>query len=130
MPSQDVKLPEGVVADWLHPYVSDFRHRMLTLLGFEFRKLSCRLAYQLAQASSHSADDSNGKSQVLQITAASTPVSRSLIAPLISQFDLRRLEAYSRNMVDFHLIMDLVPTIARLFFGTVLPPGTFNLSPV
>lgn len=23
---------------------------------------------------------------------------------------------YSRNMVDYHLIMDMVPTIARMFF--------------
>lgn len=29
---------------------------------------------------------------------------------------MRRLEAYSKNMVDFHLILDLLPTIARLFF--------------
>jgi len=35
----------------------------------------------------------------------------------ISLFDLKRLESYSKNLVDFHLIMDLVPTLAKLYFS-------------
>ena len=32
-------------------------------------------------------------------------------------------------MVDFHLVMDLVPTLAKLFFiQTTLPKGVVNLS--
>jgi N-acetyltransferase 10 len=32
-------------------------------------------------------------------------------------------------MVDFHLVMDLVPTLAKLFFiQTTLPKGAINLS--
>ena len=56
----------------------------------------------------------------------------------ISLFDLKRLESYSKNLVDFHLIMDLVPTLARLYFTrsnttqstptAVLPKGAVNLS--
>lgn len=42
-------------------------------------------------------------------------------------FDLKRLESYSKNLVDFHLIMDLLPTIARIYFQ-VLPEGTITLS--
>ena len=34
----------------------------------------------------------------------------------ISLYDLKRLEAYTRNLVDYHLILDLVPTLSRLFF--------------
>lgn len=33
---------------------------------------------------------------------------------------------YSRNMVDYHLIMDMVPTIARMFFLNQL--GDISLS--
>lgn len=33
-----------------------------------------------------------------------------------SKYDLKRLELYSQNMVDYHLIMDLMPRTARLFF--------------
>ena len=44
-------------------------------------------------------------------------------------FDLKRLESYSKNLVDFHLIMDLVPTMAKMFFSrTLLPKGAINLS--
>jgi len=40
--------------------------------------------------------------------------------------DLKRLEAYARNMVDYHLIMDLIPTLATLFFQHRFPEA--NLS--
>lgn len=44
-------------------------------------------------------------------------------------FDLRRLESYSNNMVDFHLVLDMVPTLSKLFFlKQTLPRGTVNLS--
>lgn len=56
----------------------------------------------------------------------------------VSLFDLKRLESYSKNLVDFHLVMDLVPTLARLYFSrsasgfssptAVLPRGAVNLS--
>ena len=45
----------------------------------------------------------------------------------ITIFDLKRLESYAKNLVDFHLIMDLVPTLAKLHF-LVLPTGTVSLS--
>lgn len=56
----------------------------------------------------------------------------------ISLFDLKRLESYSKNLVDFHLIMDLVPTLAKLYFtrgstisgagASILPKTAVNLS--
>ena len=30
--------------------------------------------------------------------------------------DLNRLKSYSKNQVNYHLVLDLVPQIARLFF--------------
>lgn len=36
-------------------------------------------------------------------------------------YDLRRLESYTRNLVDYHLILDLVPSLARLFYLNRLP---------
>ncbi len=44
-----------------------------------------------------------------------------------STFDLRRLESYSRSMVDYHIILDMVPQLARLWFQSKLP---VSLSPV
>jgi len=45
-----------------------------------------------------------------------TKVTRQTLENHISVFDLKRLESYSNNLVDFHLIMDLVPSIAKLYF--------------
>jgi len=54
-------------------------------------------------------------------------VSRELLENYISVFDLKRLESYAKNLVDFHLITDLVPTIARLHLQ-VFPVGAIHLS--
>lgn len=53
-------------------------------------------------------------------------ISRAELDSLFIPYDLKRLEMYSRNMVDYHLIMDLVPSIARLFFLNQL--GDISLS--
>jgi hypothetical protein len=33
----EVGLPDGLGTDWLSAYTNDFRRRMISLLGFEFR---------------------------------------------------------------------------------------------
>jgi N-acetyltransferase 10 len=35
---------------------------------------------------------------------------------LLTPFDLKRLESYANNMLDYHVILDLLPTIGSLFF--------------
>jgi len=30
---------------------------------------------------------------------------------------MKRLEGYSKNLVDFHLVIDLIPRLAKLYFG-------------
>lgn len=34
----------------------------------------------------------------------------------LTRYDVKRLELYAQNMVDYHLIVDLLPSISRLFF--------------
>jgi N-acetyltransferase 10 len=34
----------------------------------------------------------------------------------LTKYDVKRLEMYSNNLVDYHLVMDLVPALARLYF--------------
>ena len=50
-----------------------------------------------------------------------------MIEQNITVYDLKRLDSYSKNLCDFHLIMDLVPTLAKLFF-LILPENCFSLS--
>jgi len=51
---------------------------------------------------------------------ASTFTKRDVDA-YFSPYDLKRLESYAHNLLDFHVILDLLPTIARLFFLDKLP---------
>lgn len=44
-----------------------------------------------------------------------------------NSYDLKRLEMYAQNLVDYHLVIDLVPEIARLYFINKLG-DEFNLS--
>lgn len=44
----------------------------------------------------------------------------------ITLLDYKRLEAYSKNLADFHLILDLLPDLTRLFFRKQL--GNLKLS--
>uniref|UniRef100_A0A7N5P4K7 RNA cytidine acetyltransferase n=1 Tax=Ailuropoda melanoleuca TaxID=9646 RepID=A0A7N5P4K7_AILME len=53
-------------------------------------------------------------------------LSREELEALFLSYDLKRLEMYSRNMVDYHLIMDLIPAISRMYFLNQL--GDLSLS--
>ena len=41
----------------------------------------------------------------------------------LSPFDIKRLESYSNNMLDYHVILDLIPRIAELYFQGRLKAG-------
>lgn len=43
-------------------------------------------------------------------------VSSSELSFLLTPFDLKRLESYANNMVDYHVILDLLPSVASLYF--------------
>ena len=45
----------------------------------------------------------------------------ALIEQNFIDYDLRRLESYTRNLVDYHMILDLVPALARLYYLNRLP---------
>lgn len=36
---------------------------------------------------------------------------------LLSPFDMKRLQSYADNMIDYHVIIDLIPTLATLYFS-------------
>ena len=54
-------------------------------------------------------------------------LSHSELIQHLTQYDLKRLQLYSQNMVDYHLIIDLLPVLARLHF---LDRMTIGLSAV
>ncbi|KAG7141760.1 RNA cytidine acetyltransferase like protein [Verticillium longisporum] len=44
------------------------------------------------------------------------PLNKTDLDRLVSPFDLKRLESYANNMLDYHVILDLIPTISNLYF--------------
>ncbi|KAF3854987.1 hypothetical protein F7725_023042 [Dissostichus mawsoni] len=89
-------------SQWLSAFWKDFRRRFLSLLSYQFSSFHPSMSLSILQ---------NKKSK-----DETTVLSRSELASNFSPYDLKRLELYSRSMVDYHLIMDLVPTVARMFF--------------
>uniref|UniRef100_A0A8C5W9M5 RNA cytidine acetyltransferase n=1 Tax=Leptobrachium leishanense TaxID=445787 RepID=A0A8C5W9M5_9ANUR len=92
---------ESEQALWLTAFWKDFQRRFLALLSYQFRNFQPSLALNVLQNKNVKKESQSGESC---LQAAFTP------------YDLKRLEMYSQNMVDYHLIMDLIPTVSRLFF--------------
>jgi len=45
---------------------------------------------------------------------------KSALESHLTVYDLKRLESYSNNMLDYHVILDLLPIIAYLYFSKQL----------
>lgn len=94
---------------WLVPMRDDFRARVGSLLGGTLKDLSSALALSLVgqPAISNSKDGSDG---------AGAPWKRGGEAHFSAR-DLARLRQYASSLADRHLILDLVPALARMYFG-------------
>ncbi|XP_012580639.1 PREDICTED: N-acetyltransferase 10 [Condylura cristata] len=88
---------------WLSAFWKDFRRRFLALLSYQFSTFSPALALNIIQ------NRNIGK-------PAQPALRREELEALFLPYDLKRLEMYSRNMVDYHLIMDMIPAISRMYF--------------
>uniref|UniRef100_A0A8D0B9M4 RNA cytidine acetyltransferase n=1 Tax=Salvator merianae TaxID=96440 RepID=A0A8D0B9M4_SALMN len=104
---------ESEQENWLTAFWKDFRRRFLALLSYQFSTFSPSLALNILQ-------NRNIKQQPVPI------ISRQELEAVFIPYDLKRLEMYSRNMVDYHLIMDMVPTIARMYFLNQLGDVTLS----
>ncbi|XP_026167756.1 RNA cytidine acetyltransferase isoform X1 [Mastacembelus armatus] len=89
-------------SQWLSAFWKDFRRRFLSLLSYQFSSFPPSLALSILQ---------NKKSK-----EEKSILSSAELAVHFSPYDLKRLELYSRSMVDYHLIMDLIPAVGRMFF--------------
>uniref|UniRef100_A0A4X2PLF2 RNA cytidine acetyltransferase n=2 Tax=Xenopus tropicalis TaxID=8364 RepID=A0A4X2PLF2_XENTR len=88
---------------WLTAFWKDFRKRFLSLLSYQFSTFAPSLALNILQNRNIKKESEN-------------LISRSELEAGLTPYDLKRLEMYSRNMVDYHLIMDLIPSLARMYF--------------
>ena len=91
---------------WLTGLTEDFRARFLRLLLGPFQGYPIRLA--LSVVGVPAATDS----------ALGLPhVEASNLLHFVTRHDLHRLELYANNMADYHLVTDLVPALAELYFA-------------
>ncbi|KAG7253996.1 hypothetical protein CRUP_023413 [Coryphaenoides rupestris] len=132
-------------SQWLSAFWTDFRRRFISLLSYQFSSFQPSMALNILQ-NRNSKETANNNccpppltslnftsftlfASRVHLSASSSPNSTQQprsCALHFSPYDLKRMELYSRSMVDYHLIMDLVPNVARLFFQRQL--GNISLS--
>ncbi|GCC31718.1 RNA cytidine acetyltransferase [Chiloscyllium punctatum] len=94
---------ESTEENWLFAFWSDFRRRFLSLLSFQFSSFPPSVAQNILQNKNIKYD-------------LKPPLCKSELEAKFTPYDLKRLDMYSRNMADYHLIMDLIPSISQLYF--------------
>lgn len=94
---------------WLGEFSNDFHRRFLSLLSYQFREFPAVTALSI--------DESSTSGSQLSSSNSPAPLSKADLDALFTPFDLKRLESYANNVLDFHVILDLVPTLATLYFN-------------
>ncbi|KAG6837179.1 hypothetical protein H0H93_013406 [Arthromyces matolae] len=101
--------------DWLAEFVQDFRKRFLSLLSFKFRDFGSVTALSILEAANAGLRSKTTK-EVESKLHTRTELTPTELGILLTPFDCKRLESYANNMLDYHVILDLLPTIASLYF--------------
>ena len=96
--------------EWLAGYAQDFQKRFHALLGYHFREFPAVLALSIDESAAQGA-------RMNQRARADQALKKSDLDAFVSPFDLKRLDSYANNMLDYHVILDLLPTIASLYFS-------------
>lgn len=88
--------------DWLSMYFHDFRRRILKLLGKSFNSFTTGLSLSLLDNRA--------------VTLKEDKLSQNLLDTYFLPHDVQRLEAYTRNQVEYKLILDLTYDLGILIF--------------
>ncbi|KAJ5186998.1 hypothetical protein N7449_009992 [Penicillium cf. viridicatum] len=106
---------------WLSAYARDFHKRFLALMSYQFGQFPSVLSLSICEsANSGAKKDPKFKSRMLQ---------KSDLDAAFSPFDLKRLDSYANNLLDYHVILDLVPALSDYYFANRLD-GKVSLSGV
>ncbi|XP_055689999.1 RNA cytidine acetyltransferase isoform X2 [Lutzomyia longipalpis] len=93
---------------WISAYFFDFRRRILKLLGKSFQSFTSSLALSIIH---NPAASKSALAEKITLTAINT---------FFLPHDIQRLEAYSRNQVEYRLIVDLTTDLGMLYFQNKL----------
>ncbi|KAJ1661268.1 N-acetyltransferase 10, partial [Coemansia sp. RSA 25] len=102
LPSADLAV--RAKKQWLAAFARDFHHRFATLLSYSFKDFTVMLAMAILDAANAG-------------PAAELPeYARSDLVRDFNGYDLKRLESYANHLLDYHVVLDLLPTISTLYF--------------
>ncbi len=101
---------------WFIPFSTDFKHRLTSLLSFNFNKLNIKLCLSILDPpiTTSTAVEKNENEENQSVEKS---MNKSEIELFITKFDFKRMELYSRNMTNYNMIIDLIPIIAHLYFN-------------
>ncbi|KAF8811910.1 DUF699-domain-containing protein [Phlegmacium glaucopus] len=94
--------------EWLREFARDFRKRFLSLLSYKFREFGSVTALSILEAANAGIKDEAGDK--------TKELNSQELGILLTPFDIKRLESYANNMLDYHVILDLLPIVSSLFF--------------
>ena len=100
---------------WLGAFAHDFHKRFLSLLSYQFSVFPSVLALLIIEAANAGAK--------LDTSFPAAPLTKAGLDEIFTPFDLKRLDSYANNMLDYHVILDMIPTIASLYFSDHLKPA-------
>ncbi len=100
---------------WLGAFSRDFHKRFLSLLSYQFRAFPSVLALSIIESANAGAK--------LDPSFTPSPLTKADLDASFSPFDLKRLDSYANNMLDYHVILDMIPPIAHLYFAGRLKPS-------
>ncbi|OAA54167.1 nucleolar ATPase [Niveomyces insectorum RCEF 264] len=107
---------------WLGAFARDFHRRFLALLSYQFRDFAPPLALSISEAAVRAGDEEQEDGEPDRDRHQDRdgkrhgPLTKAELDTLMTGFDLKRLQAYTSDMLDYHLVLDLVPAVAQLFF--------------
>ena len=131
-----------ISSNWLQEYAEDYRRRIINLLASSFNHLPSSLGLSLIVSTNdlrQMGSNTNNSNEIDTINeneertetnetnetiATSTQLNHTahqltateLTTIHFTHHDIKRLELYSRNMVDYHMILDLVTTLCKLYY--------------
>ena len=100
---------------WLGAFSKDFLKRFISLLSYQFRAFPTEVALLIIESANAGAK--------LDTSIHAMPLTKEELDSAFSPFDLKRLDSYANNMLDYHVILDMIPTIANLYFLGRLQPA-------
>eukprot|EP00747_Dinoflagellata_sp_TGD_P214691 gnl/TRDRNA2_/TRDRNA2_87518_c0_seq1.p1 gnl/TRDRNA2_/TRDRNA2_87518_c0~~gnl/TRDRNA2_/TRDRNA2_87518_c0_seq1.p1 ORF type:complete len:578 (-),score=106.69 gnl/TRDRNA2_/TRDRNA2_87518_c0_seq1:137-1657(-) len=119
-PLSPLESRRNVAGPIIEHFVSDFRMRFLRLLQGPFRDQPTRLALSIV-------DPPAGDAAVTESGVESQePLTPTSLLQFLSRDDIHRLEQYGRNLVEYNLVLDLVPALASLYLGRRMPEAKLS----